>query len=57
MVRLVTPGTVIETGLLDGRLNNFLAALWRAPTIWASLWSDVTTADFWVGESDATSRR
>ena len=31
VVRLVTPGTVTESGLLDGRLNNFLAALWRAP--------------------------
>ena len=29
VVRLVTPGTVTESGLLDGRLNNFLAALWR----------------------------
>src|SRR5262245_37369703 len=30
VVRLVTPGTVTEAGLLEGRLNNFLAALWRS---------------------------
>src|SRR5262249_1168842 len=30
VVRLVTPGTVTEGGLLEGRLHNFLAALWRA---------------------------
>jgi DNA mismatch repair protein MutS len=31
VVRLVTPGTVTDAGLLDGRRNNFLAAVWRAP--------------------------
>jgi DNA mismatch repair protein MutS len=51
VVRLVTPGTVTETGLLDGRLNNFLAALWRGPDHLGVALVDVTTADFWVGES------
>jgi DNA mismatch repair protein MutS len=51
VVRLVTPGTVIETGLLDGRLNNCLAALWRGPDHLGVALVDVTTADFWVGES------
>ena len=51
VVRLVTPGTVTETGLLDGRLNNFLAALWRAPDHLGVALVDVTTSDFWVGES------
>ena len=52
VVRLVTPGTVTATGLLDGRLNNFLAALWRGPDHLGVALVDVTTADFWVGESD-----
>jgi DNA mismatch repair protein MutS len=51
VVRLVTPGTVTEAGLLDGRLNNFLAALWRAPDHVGIALVDVTTADFWIGES------
>jgi len=51
VVRLVTPGTVTEAGLLDGRVNNFLAALWRAPDHLGVALVDVTTADFWVGES------
>jgi DNA mismatch repair protein MutS len=51
VVRLVTPGTVTEAGLLDGRLNNFLGALWRAPDHLGVALVDVTTADFWVGES------
>jgi hypothetical protein len=51
VVRLVTPGTVTEAGLLDGRLNNFLAAVWRAGDHLGVALVDVTTADFWVGEA------
>ena len=51
VVRLVTPGTVTDTGLLDGRLNNFLAALWRASDHLGVALVDVTTAEFWVGEA------
>src|SRR5262245_19586494 len=56
VVRLVTPGTVTEAGLLEGRRNNFLAALVRAAgrphdRLGAAL-VDITTADFWVGEAE-----
>jgi DNA mismatch repair protein MutS len=51
VVRLVTPGTVTDAGLLDGRVNNFLAALWRATDHLGVALVDVTTADFWVGEA------
>ncbi len=51
VVRLVTPGTVTETGMLDGRRNNFLAALVRTPDRLGVALVDVTTADFWVGEA------
>jgi DNA mismatch repair protein MutS len=51
VVRLVTPGTVTQAGLLEGRLNNFLGALWRAADHLGVALVDVTTADFWVGES------
>jgi DNA mismatch repair protein MutS len=51
VVRLVTPGTVTDAGLLEGRLNNYLAALWRAPDHLGVALVDVTTADFWVGEA------
>jgi DNA mismatch repair protein MutS len=55
VVRLITPGTVTESGLLEGRLNNFLAALVPMPDRLGAALVDVTTADFWVGEAaDAT---
>jgi DNA mismatch repair protein MutS len=51
VVRLVTPGTVTEAGLLEGRLHNFLASVWRGGDHLGVALVDVTTADFWVGES------
>jgi DNA mismatch repair protein MutS len=55
VVRLITPGTVTEAGLLEGRVNNFLAALVRGPDRLGVALVDITTADFWVGEAtDAT---
>jgi DNA mismatch repair protein MutS len=51
VVRLVTPGTVTETGLLDGRQNNFLAAFAPGSDRLGVALVDVTTADFWVGEA------
>jgi DNA mismatch repair protein MutS len=56
VVRLVTPGTVTEAGLLEGRQNNFLAALVRTSERQGDRLGvalvDITTADFWAGEAD-----
>ena len=51
VVRLVTPGTVTESGLLDSRQNNFLAALVQTSDRLGAALVDITTADFWVGEA------
>jgi len=51
VVRLITPGTVLEAGLLDGRQNNFLAALVRSHGRLGVALVDVTTAEFWAGET------
>ncbi len=51
VVRLITPGTVTELAMLDGRQHNFLAALVRAQDRLGAALVDITTADFWVGES------
>jgi len=51
VIRLVTPGTVTESGLLQGPLNNFLAALAPAGDRLGAALVDITTADFWVGEA------
>ena len=46
IVRVVTPGTITEDGLLDARAANHLAALARAGEDWALAWCDVSTGDF-----------
>jgi DNA mismatch repair protein MutS len=54
VVRLVTPGTVTESGLLDASVNTFLGALVRAGDRLGVALIDVTAAEFWVGESADT---
>ena len=60
VVRLVTPGTLTEESLLDARANNFLTAVFRAPTATAdreerfALASlDISTGEFLIGETHA----
>jgi DNA mismatch repair protein MutS len=43
VVRLVTPGTLIEDQLLDGRQNNYLAALAAAGETFGLAFADVST--------------
>jgi DNA mismatch repair protein MutS len=51
VVRLITPGTVLDAGLLESRANNFLAALVRGGDRLGLALVDVTTAEFWVAEA------
>jgi len=46
VVRVVTPGTVLEAGLLPGDANNYLAAVVRGPAGFGIAYADVTTGDF-----------
>src|SRR5262245_11105605 len=46
VVRLVTPGTILDPGLLDARSNNFLAALVLAPHGAGIAHLDATTGEF-----------
>ena len=46
VVRLVTPGTLTEDGLLDARAHNYLAAVAEAQGELGLAWVDVSTGDF-----------
>ena len=46
VVRVVTPGTLIEDTLLDARRHNYLAALAEANGALALAWLDMSTGDF-----------
>ncbi len=48
VVRLVTPGTLIEESLLEARRHNFLAALSCVRDEWALSWADISTGAFHI---------
>ncbi|MEO6724799.1 MAG: DNA mismatch repair protein MutS [Blastocatellia bacterium] len=52
VTRIVTPGTVIEPGLLEARANNYLAALIVTERTAGFAYADITTGEFAVTEVD-----
>lgn len=53
VVRVVTPGTVLEPGLLRSKINNYLAAYASDGRRAGVAYADVTTGDFAATELDA----
>jgi DNA mismatch repair protein MutS len=55
VVRVVTPGTVLETGLLQSKVNNYIAAFATDGRRRAGVaYADVTTGDFAATELDSS---
>jgi DNA mismatch repair protein MutS len=58
VIRLVTPGTLTEDALLDGRRNNYLAAVARqkggadGADVYAIAWIDISTGEFRIAATD-----
>lgn len=46
VTRVITPGTVIEEGMLSARRNNFLAAIVIAGQHWGLAYADISTGEF-----------
>jgi DNA mismatch repair protein MutS len=53
VVRVVTPGTVIEDDLLSARENNFLAAVASSEHGWGVALADLSTGEFFATEGDS----
>ena len=53
VVRIVTPGTVIEPGLLQSKANNYLAAYVREGNRAGVAYADVTTGEFAATELES----
>ncbi|MEL7359779.1 MAG: DNA mismatch repair protein MutS [Cyanobacteria bacterium J06560_6] len=51
VTRIITPGTVIEEGMLSARRNNFLAAVVIAGEHWGLAHADVSTGEFLTTQS------
>jgi DNA mismatch repair protein MutS len=54
VVRIVTPGTVIEPGLLQSKSNNYLAAYTIDGKRSGIAYTDITTGDFFATEIETT---
>ncbi|MGA7933075.1 MAG: DNA mismatch repair protein MutS, partial [Kovacikia sp.] len=51
VTRVITPGTVLEEGMLNARRNNFLAAIVIAGNHWGLAYADVSTGEFLTTQS------
>ncbi|MEL6319741.1 MAG: DNA mismatch repair protein MutS, partial [Cyanobacteria bacterium J06626_14] len=51
ITRVITPGTVLEDGMLDARENNFLVAVVIAGDHWGLAYADVSTGEFLTTQS------
>jgi DNA mismatch repair protein MutS len=52
ITRVITPGTVLEEGMLNARRNNFLAAVVMAGTHWGLAYADISTGEFLTTQSN-----
>lgn len=55
VIRVVTPGTVLDASILDAKDNNYLAAVYPANDIIGLALLDISTGDFIAAESPASS--
>jgi DNA mismatch repair protein MutS len=55
VVRVVTPGTVVEPSLLDDRANNYLACVYLDGDRCGLAYADITTGEFATTQFDDTS--
>lgn len=51
VTRVLTPGTVLEEGMLNARRNNFLAAVVLAGQHWGLAYADISTGEFLTTQS------
>ncbi len=52
VIRVVTPGTVLDSNLLDAKDNNYLASLYPAKDGFGLSFLDISTGDFFMAEID-----
>ena len=50
VTRVITPGTIIETNMLDEKKNNYIASIYRVGIYYGLAYSDVSTGEFFTTE-------
>ncbi|MBE9029273.1 DNA mismatch repair protein MutS [filamentous cyanobacterium LEGE 11480] len=51
VTRVITPGTLLEEGMLNARKNNYLAAVVITQTHWGLAFADISTGEFLTTQS------
>lgn len=51
ITRVITPGTILEEGMLNAKRNNFLAAIVIAGNHWGLAYADISTGEFLTTQS------
>jgi len=51
VIRVITPGTVIEEDMLSPKEVNFLASVFSDIVGWGLAWLDLSTGEFWAAEA------
>ncbi|HEY9605353.1 MAG TPA: DNA mismatch repair protein MutS [Allocoleopsis sp.] len=51
VTQILTPGTLLEDGMLNARRNNFLAAVVIAGNHWGLAYADISTGEFFTTQS------
>ncbi|NMF59355.1 DNA mismatch repair protein MutS [Pseudanabaena yagii] len=54
VTRVITPGTVIEEGMLAAKKNNFLVAIANGGDNWGLAYTDISTGEFAVTQLNST---
>ena len=54
VIRVITPGTVLDSNLLDAKDNNYLASLYPSREGYGVAFLDISTGDFFVAEVQGT---
>ena len=54
VIRVVTPGTVIETNLLEEKKNNYIMSVYKKGIFFGIAICDVSTGDFYASQIDGT---
>jgi len=54
VIRVVTPGTVLDSNLLDAKDNNYLACLYPSRDGYGLAFLDISTGDFFLAEVNGT---
>jgi DNA mismatch repair protein MutS len=57
VVRIVTPGTILESSVLDGKANNYLMAIACSDTGYGLSFVDISTGEFLTTEIEGTDSR